>query len=165
MSKVYENEIANEIHRNTPTAIRSYRCGYSGSLAIPQPDLLVTAPDMLHAMELKGPIQLDRLYIDAEDIEQLVECENHQTAVYLVVKFQRRAPMVVRYYGDMTNADEEWTDMTPTERLAVLVPDAFDPHVTDNDNLRIDKPTLDEWDSGYGEDDYEQILHGVGIGA
>lgn len=145
MSSQYENEVAKWIHRRTNKAIRSYRCGYSGSNAMPQPDVLVTTPQGNYGLELKGPIASDRLYIDEEDLEQLVECANWQTKVYLVVKFQRRKPLVIRWYDDVVG--ENWKSMSLAEKFAAIAPDEFDPKATDSGNLRLVKPDTDSWPS------------------
>lgn len=170
MSKQYENDIAKQIHRGTDGHIRAYRCGYSGSNAMPQPDVLVTTGTVNYAMEIKGPIQSGHCYVDEEDLEQLEDCENGYTAAVLVVKFQNREPMVVRYFGDLTNAQsvvkgaKEYEDMSVAERMAALTPNAFDPSVTDSGTLSLTKPDTDDWPSARaGSDDVDAILSGVGV--
>lgn len=168
MSKQYENDMAKQIHRATPSHVRAYRCGYSGSNAMPQPDVLVTDVMENHGLEIKGPIQSDTVYVDADDIEQLRECQNSHTAVYLVVKFSRREPVVVRYFEELTAQQhpeaDKFNDMSPAEKFAVLAPDAFNPRVTDSGTLALDKPDTDDWPSASaGSSDVDAILSGLGI--
>lgn len=170
MSSQWENKIAKEIHRTTPSRIRAYRCGYSGNNAMPQPDILVTEGHINHGAELKGPIQSDRLYIDEEDIEQLVACQTGYTAVYLVVKFSHREPCVVQYFEELTGTQSsvggaaDYNDMTPVEKFATLVPEAFDPSVTDSNALALSKPSTDDWPSAQaGSDDVDAIMSGMGV--
>lgn len=163
MSKQYENDIAKAIFRNTGGEIRAYRCGYSGSNAMPQPDVLVTLPAQNVGMELKGPLKKDVIYVEQDDLEQLIECMNADTVVALVVKFQNRKPLVVRYY-DAVVGREEWDDISDLEKWEALVPEAFDPKLTDEGNLRIRKPDTDEWPSARAsEDDYMEICGELGI--
>lgn len=164
MSKQYENRMAKEMYRATHKHIRTFRCGFSGSNAMPQPDVLVTTADLDHALEIKGPIEQDHLYVKAEDIEQLVACETPWTAVYLAVKFQNREPVVVRYYGDVTDVDE-WEDLTQVERFARLFPDCFDAYETDAaGNLHIGKPDTDDWPSARaGTEDNIALLDGIAV--
>lgn len=164
MSKQYENEIAKMIYRETGNEIRAYRCGYSGSNAMPQPDILVTIPGGAVGMELKGPIASDEIYIDGEDLEQLAECTNGDTIVALVVKFQRRKPLVVRFYDVVMGGDAEWDDMGVVEKFEAMVPECFDSTVTGGGNLRLRKPSTDEWPSArVSEDDHIEICAELGI--
>lgn len=170
MSKQYENDIAKRIHEETHDGIRTYRCGYSGNNAMAQPDILITTPSINHAVELKGPIQSDRCYVEEEDLEQLVECSNGYTTAILSVKFQNREPMVVRYFGDLTNAQKhvdgaaEYEEMSVAEKFAALAPASMNPRVTDGGRLALDKPSLDDWPSARsGSDDEHAILSGIGV--
>lgn len=163
MSKQYENRIAREIHDHTGSEIRTYRCGYSGNNAMPQPDMLVTMPATNLAIELKGPIQSDTIYIDGEDLEQLIACTNADTVAALVVKFQRRSPVTIRWYGSVVGR-EDWDDMEMLEKWEALVPEEFDAKVTDGGNLRLRKPDTDQWDSAKAsEDDYVVICGDLGV--
>ena len=170
MSSQYENTIAKRIHRQTPSHIRAYRCGYSGNNAMPQPDILVTTPSQNHGVELKGPIQSERVYIDDEDLEQLYECQNAYTSVYLGIKFQRREPLVVRYFEKLTGGQQsvdgadEYNEMDIPDQFATLIPSAFNPRVTDADTLALDKPSTDDWPSATkGSDDVDALLSGMGV--
>lgn len=164
MSHSYEHTVVNSIYNETPHYIKVYPCGFSGSNAIPQPDILVTEPHGLnHAIELKKS-RSDYVYVDEEDIEQLIECEGPATPVYLVVKFTNRQPVVIRYYGDVTNAPDGWDELSPTERFARLAPDAFDANVTDSGNLSLSRPSTEEWPSSRaGMDDAVAVVNGCGI--
>lgn len=161
MSKQKENERAKEIHRRTGPEIRAYRCGYSGSNAMPQPDILVTTPTQNHAIELKhrqGP----RAVIDAADLEQLVECQNSYTIAYLVVKFPLYEPVVIRFYPNIMG-EPEWNEKSTVEKFAALVPKGLDGRVTDGGNLGL---TLDKdgWPSSRsGRDDTDAILDAIGV--
>jgi Holliday junction resolvase len=162
MSKQYENDLAKAIHDATDSNVRAYRCGFSGNNAMPQPDVLITTPDMNHAIEVKGPIASQRLYVDEEDIEQLVECQNDTTYVALVVKFQRRQPVVIRYYESMTN--DGWNDLSAAEKLMKLTPEAFDAYVTTSGSLALNKPSTDDWPSARsGASDEDAVLSGLGV--
>jgi Holliday junction resolvase len=168
MSKQWENDKAKEMHRRTGPEIRVYTCGYSGNNAMPQPDVLVTDVTTNHAMELKGPIQSDRVYIEDEDIEQLLDCENANTAIYLVVKFSRREPLVVRYFDNLTTQQhpeaDEYNSLSAVEKFRVLIPSCFNPRVTDSGTLALDKPSTSKWPSASaGSDDADAILSGLGI--
>jgi Holliday junction resolvase len=165
MSKDWENTVANEMHRSTDDWLRPYRCGYSGNSAIPQPDVLLTdATDGTnYALELKGPIKSERLYIEAEDIQQLVDCTNATTVAYFVVKFQNRRPVVIRYAESVFGV-EDFDEKSDAEKLAYICPAAFDPHVTDSGNLRLDKPSLDDWPSATASADAHLcIMSDLGI--
>lgn len=171
MSSDWENEKAIEIVDATDDSIRVHRCGYSGNNAFPQPDLLITAPMQNYGLELKGPIQSEYCYIEEDDIEQLVEYENAHTSVWLVVKFSRREPLVVRYWDELTTSQadaasvpDDFDEQSPAEKLATLVPDCFDPRVTDSGALALTKPPTDEWPSATkGSSDVDAILSGIGV--
>lgn len=161
MSKQKENERAKEIHRRTGPEVRAYRCGYSGSNAMPQPDILVTTPTNNHAIELKhrqGPTAT----IDSEDLDQLAECQNSYTIAYLVVKFPRYEPIVIRYYPNMLGQDD-WNEKSTAEKFAALVPKGLDGRVTPGGNLGL---TLnrDQWTSTKaGRPDTDAILDALGV--
>lgn len=173
MGSQYENEMAKEMHRETSDVVRTVRCGYSGSNAMAQPDVLVTAPDMNHGLELKGPIQNPPCAVTEEDLEQLIEFGNGYTAVYLVVKFPHREPLVVRYYENLSwsedDWDEEWDDMSVAEQFETLIPPAFNPRVnvsdkTDTTRLYLDKPDTDGWPSTRsGRSDEVAVLEEIGV--
>jgi Holliday junction resolvase len=168
MSKQWENDMAKEIYRATDDHIKTYTCGYSGNNAFPQPDILITDVSMNHGAELKGPIQSDVCYVDENDIEQLLDCQNSNTAVYLVVKFSRREPIVMRYFEKLTgkqhrNADE-YNDMSPAEKFAVLAPNCTNARVTSAGTLALDKPSTDDWPSATeGSEDHVAIMSGIGL--
>lgn len=167
MSHSYEHTIANDIHDATRSDVRAYPCGYSGSNAMPQPDVLVTSPSENYAMELKGPIAKDTVDIEKSDLQQLVDCTNSYTSAFLVIKFQRRRPVVVRYFPQVSG-DDEYNDLGLAEQFARLVPEEFNPRVRTSDEtgttrLYIDKPSTDEWESGYGEDDARTIMSRIGL--
>lgn len=164
MSKQWENEKAKEIHRQTGTDVRTYRCGYSGSNAMPQPDVLITTPTNNYAVEMKGPIAGEYCSVDEDDIEQIVECTNSYTTAALVIKFQNRETLVVRFF-DKASGIEAYDDLTPAEKFAALIPNEFDPRVTDSGTLRVTKPDLDSgWPSAQaGSGDVDAILSGLGI--
>jgi Holliday junction resolvase len=181
MSKQWEHQVANGIDEATDEETRAFRIGFSGSSAKPNGDVLITTPRECYALEVKRS-KKDRFYIDAEDIDQLVECENSYTSVWLVMKFNNREPVSVRYYGNVTGwttstevsdpsaddesatDDSEWQSLSATERIARLFPDCFDAHVTPDGNLRVDKPDTDVWSSARGGiADELAILRDLGI--
>lgn len=165
MSGQWENEIVKRVYRNTHDEVKCYRCGYSGSNAFPQPDILITNAVGNHGVELKGPIASDQCRVENDDAEQLVACRGPQTNVYLGIKFQNRAPVMVKYYHRVPQIDG-YSEMTAAEKFAELAHDAFNPHVTDSGTLVLDKPDTDEWESARASPpDYECIARGVGVTA
>jgi Holliday junction resolvase len=168
MSHQYENDMAKEMHRATGDDVRTYRCGYSGNNAMPQPDVLVATTYDNYALELKGPIQSDRCYVDEDDIEQLIECQNAYTRAVLVIKFPRREPLVVQFFQKLTDEQhpeaDEYNALSAAEKFAVLIPDAFDPRVTDSGKLAVSKPDTAVWPSASaGSADVDAILSGLGV--
>jgi len=162
MSKGYEHTIANGIHDATDDTVRAYRVGFSGSSNKPNPDVLVTTPRDNHAIEVKRTSK-DRFYVESDDIEQLAACENSYTLPWLVVKFTHREPVTIRYFSEATGVDG-WTQMSPAERVSKVTPDAFDSSVTDGGNLRLNRPTTDEWASSQsGVTDEVAVLRDIGI--
>lgn len=162
--KDYENELVNKIDRATGRAINVYPVGYSGSHATTAEDLLVTdaSTGMNHAIELKKRAS-EYCYFPEEEIEALVNRQNANTSVYLVVSFSNREVLVVRYFDSVSN-EPEYNDLSAVEKFQVLIPDAFDPRVTDSGKLAISKPSLDDWPSARGgSDDEDAILSGLGV--
>lgn len=161
MSKQYENDIAVAIYRKTYDNVRTFRCGYSGNNAMPQPDVLITTPTNDHALEVKkrqGPTA----YIEEDDLEQLAECQNGHTIVYLVVKFPHYEPVVIRYWPHMVGHDD-WNERSVVEKFQGAAPPALNPRVTDGGNLAL---TLnkDKWMSTRkGRDDIETILDEIKV--
>lgn len=162
MSKQWENVVAREVYRNV-SDVKAYRCGFSGSNAMPQPDVLLTEPHGdCHAIEAKGPLRDDTCYVPHDDVQQLIACEGPATAVYLLVKFSRRKPLVVRYYDDITGRD--WDDKTAAEKFAVMIPECFDARVTDSETLALDKPPTERWDSATtSPPDWQVVAQSCGI--
>jgi Holliday junction resolvase len=169
MSHQYEHQQANEMYRATANDVKCYPCGYSGSNAIPQPDILLTHGTENYAIEAKGPIQSDQCRIEQDDIEQLLDCRGPFTEVVLVVKFSRREPLVVRFFeklrgGQRDVFDGDYDTLTPAKKFAALTPTAFNPHVTDSGALVLDKPSTDRWPSATsGVEDHHAILSGLGV--
>lgn len=163
MSKQYEHDVANTIDRVTGDEVRAFRIGFSGSSAKPNPDVLVNTPRDDYALEIKD-ISRDRCTVRRDDVEQLVECRNSHTSVWLVINFNNRETITVRYYDAMTG-DGFDEDSHPTEKFAALFPEACNAHVTDEcGNLIIEKPPSDEWTSKRrGEDDAIAILRDLGL--
>jgi Holliday junction resolvase len=164
MSKQYENDMAKEMHRATDDSVRAVRAGFSGSNAMPQPDVLVTTPTGNYGLELKGPIQSDTVRITEDDLEQLLEFANGYTRVGLVVKFSRREPLVVMHIPHVSGI-EGWEDMSAAEQFQKLIPSAIPSRVSDESGaLLIDKPGTDDWPSAQaGSADHDAILSGLGI--
>jgi len=163
MSKQYENDIALAIYRKTHDDVLTFRCGYSGNSAMPQPDVLITTPTNDHALELKkrkGPTA----YIKGEDLEQLAACQNGHTIVYLVVKFSHYEPVVIRYWPHMVGHRlAEWDERSVVEKFKGAAPSALNPRVTDGGRLAL---TLDknQWESTRkGRDDTDTILDELGV--
>lgn len=167
MSSQFENDLAKRIHRQSRDEIRAYRCGYSGSNAMPQPDVLVTTETVNYAVELKGPIASERHYVEEDDLQQLVECGNGHTIPVLAVRFQNRELMVVRYFesiGGSSELADGWDDLSVTAQFARLAPDSFDPNVTDSGSLSLTKASTDDWPSATaGSDDVDALLSGMGV--
>lgn len=169
MSHQWEHDIANGIYDCTGPDVRAYPCGYSGSNAMPQPDLLVTEPAQVYAIEAKGPIQSDHCYVEEEDVHQLVACENSYTSVHLAVKFRRREPLVLRYFGEVRGrgtevVPDDYDEKSPAEKFAWLTPEPFDGRVTADGRLALTKPDTDDWPSAKtGLDDVEAVASGLGL--
>lgn len=168
MSKQWENEKAKNIHRQTGEETRVYTCGYSGNNAMPQPDILLTRPTQDYGLELKGPIKKDTCYVQADDIDQIMQCSNSYTIVGLVIKFQRREPLVVRHFEKLSSDQhpdaENYNGYSPAEQFAALIAPCFDPRVTDAGTLAVDKPSTEDWPSATaGSSDEDAILSGLGI--
>lgn len=165
MSSQYEHKIANGIYEETPQSVMAYRCGYSGNSKHAQPDVLVTTYSGNKGLELKGPIQSDNVYIDADDLHQLVACQNANTDVYLIVKFPRYEPVTIKYYGHMAgDRADEWNNMSVAERFAALAPAAFNARVTDSGSLAMSNPKDTDWPSTVsGKDDVTKILDDLGL--
>lgn len=159
----YENDIAVDIHRRTPSDFRVYTCGYSGSNAMPQPDILITTPTNNHAVELKKRRE-DVVYIESDDLEQLAACQNSHTIAYLVVKWPHYEPLVIRYWPNMILADEDWNKKSVVEKFAAVAPPEFEAEVTEvggNLKLVLDR---DQWTSAKaGRDDTAVILTALGV--
>lgn len=167
MSSAYENTLAKTVTDNTDRQTKAYRCGYSGNNAFPSPDILITRPTQCYAVEVKGPIQSDRCYVDADELQQLVDCTNDYTTAHLAVKFSRRELVAARYFprisGSASHADD-WDDMSIVERFDAMFGDAFDTRVTDSETLSIGIPDTDAWPSATaGHDDWEALLSRLGI--
>lgn len=134
----------NELH----SEITAYPAGYSGNQYGPSPDIILTTPSGAHALELKKTgLKKRRTIVKGEEFEMLEECKNSYTKTWLVISVSHRKTLVVPADGDV----EE------------LVPDAFDPSVTDKGNLRISKPSTKDWDSKkkQEESDAELILNAI----
>lgn len=169
MSKQWENDIAREIWHADPPYVRAYRAGFSGSGAMPQPDVHVfdNSTGMAHDMELKGPIAGDTVKIDADDANQLDACRSNMTRAYLVIKFQNRAPIVIPLM-DIQGDDE---DREPLEQLRFIANEMYPflaPRIP-GEYLYLDKPDVDNeaedgWPSARSSrDDFREILRGIGI--
>lgn len=149
MSKQFEHDMVNRCHDESPEYVRTYRCGYSGSNRIPQPDMLITDVQFNHAFELKGPLARDHIYIDEGDLQQLEEVRNGNTNVYLGIKFQNRELLALQFFETIRIRKDG--KAISHERLcdqwAELIPDAFDATTTESGSLRINKPSTEEWNS------------------
>jgi Holliday junction resolvase len=162
MSKDYEHQIANGIHDATDDSVRAYRIGFSGSSNKPNPDVLVTTPRDNHALEVKRTSQ-DTFYVEADDIQQLANCENSYTLPWLVVKFTHREPVTIRYFSEAAGVGD-WEQLSVAERVSKVTPETFDSSVTDGGNLRLNRPSTDEWASSRGGvTDEVAVLRDIGI--
>lgn len=114
--------------------IVAYPAGYSGNQYGPSPDILLTSPSGAHALELKkvGLSNGDRrTIIKGNEFEMLEECENSYTTSWVVISISNRKTLVRK--------------ACPVEDLEERIPDAFDPSVTDDNNLRMSKPSTSDW--------------------
>ena len=163
MSHQYENRIAKEIWHAEPVYVRAYRAGYSGSGAMPQPDVHIkdNSSGMSHDVEIKGPIKGDTVKIDADDANQMEGCRSHMTRSHLTIKFQNRAPITIPLL-DTDGYDER----TPLEQLKFIADESY-PFLNariPGEYLYLDKPSLDDWESATAaKDDFREILRSVGI--
>lgn len=145
----WENETAVKIHRLSDGRVYAWPAGYSGNGATPAPDVFVARQNKMAGYELKRTDQ-DRLYVDADELRQLLELAQPWFHVELVVKFSYREPVFIR----PTRVQEAVPD-DPAEvvtRFTSAVPEAFrDGDFSRQDDsptsLRLDKPDRDTWPS------------------
>lgn len=139
----YENDIVNAINRESPETINAYRAGWAD-----QPDIVITTPKGIRVVELKRTAQ-ERFYIRREQLMNLRGYANDYTSPLLIVKFTHREPVCIK--------------VSSTGTLRVYAPNGVNTHWTPEGNLRVDKPTLDQWDSSQaGRSDVDTILDYIG---
>jgi Holliday junction resolvase len=129
-----------------------YTCGYSGSNAFPQPDILLTTTGANYAIELKKRAvdTGERVYEDKADLEQLLACANDVTAAVLWYKFTNRRPALIQVWQNGGGT----VSMDP--------PDAFEGHLTEK-SIRFTKPDLDSYPSAHGTKDHFAALEELGL--
>lgn len=165
MSRQYENDIAKWIWHADPPYVHAYRAGFSGSGAMPQPDVHIfdNSTGMAHDLELKGPIAGDSVQIDRDDAQQLDACRSNLTRAYLVLKFQNRAPIVIPLM-DIQGDDEERRPLEQLEFIANEMYPFLNARIPGDEYLYLDKPSLDDWTSATAaKADGREILRGIGI--
>lgn len=148
----YDNDVAVELHRRTPSDVCVLPTRGSGNVAIAQPDVLVRTDVIDYAIELKRSTvdTGEYFYVEEEDLVQLHECGNKYTHCVFGMKFTRRELLVTF----LPSVEGE----TPAEALASVTPSAFDPHVTDSGSIRYEKPDTDVWPSSRaGKSDVEVV--------
>lgn len=164
----FEDRIVNGVNRKTADVIQAYPIGFSGGHATTDGDVLVTDANggVNHLAELKN-ISSDYCYVETEQLEGLVSRENACTYVYLVVKFSRREPLVMRYFDEITVDAEEaetYNEASIVQKFAYRAPSCFDASVTDSGKLSLKKPDTDDWPSASaGSSDTDAIISGLGI--
>lgn len=156
LSKVgsnYDNDLANALNDATDENIRASSMRGSGNTGYPECDVLLRTPKVDHAIEAKKKFwdTGDRgLYINEEDLEQLWQCKNVYTKVWLAIKFSRRELLFI-----------------PAENPTVImdaISDAFNVSYTGGGNLRGVKPDTDMWPSTQsGKEDVDVILSRLGL--
>lgn len=144
----YENDITNGINETTDSSTRAYRAGWAD-----QPDVVICGPFRTFVCELKRTSQ-ERFYIDAEQIENLLSYTNGKTSAVLIVKFTHREPVVAFINHDSV---DDVTSVSPTAK-------GVDFHWTTSGNLRVDKPSLNDWTSSQaGRSDERTVADELGL--
>lgn len=149
--KDYENFLVNKLYWETSPGIYATRCAYSGSGALPQPDMLVVDNNwnQTHGLEVKKrdprrnkngtytPVDV----LEPDDMEQLKWVNKNGVRTWVAVKFTNRELLVFEY-------DNGWIDN---------IPECFEPRMV-NGKLKLRKPQTDEWPSAKaGRSDLEVL--------
>lgn len=153
----YENELANEVHEQTPDVCQIWPAGYSGNNAFPSPDLIAVTSRGAAALELKNWGTDDRS-LAASDLRQLLRVQKSFLDVALLIDFSNREPLLVEPAAPSLDAFETEGGPDVIENFKTNVPDAFEPRVTDGPEdedgaLRLSYPSLDDWPSAQAGDD------------
>jgi len=143
--KRYENDLITTLGQETPDTLHVYPCGYSGSHALPQPDVHIydERDDGAYDVEIKHA-QTDYATVPHDDFAQLERCATDSVSVWVAVKFSRRQLWV----GEALTLWDE-----PT----VVAPDPMDPRITDT-GLRLTKPDTDAYPSAQSAPPDWQVL-------
>lgn len=141
----FEHTVANEMH-NSDAEIYAWPAGYSGSNAVPSPDVVVVGNGVAGGVELKRT-QQDSFSIGENELQQLLQLQQPFFHVAVAVKFTHREPVIGTPAFSQHRSD---SDVSLCESVMHSIPDACNPRVTTGGaehTLRFDKPSLDEWPS------------------
>lgn len=153
-----DNVVANGVHEHTSAMVTGHSMRGSGNLRTPQPDVMVRTAVVDYAIELKRNSRTDRgdraEFINKEDLEQLTECANDYTEIYVGLKMTNCQMVCVR-------VDPE----NPDESIAENLPEAFDANATRSGNVTVRKPRdTDVWPSATaGKSKVEVVCDAIGV--
>lgn len=153
----FDNEMCNVIDEATTGDVFAHSMRGSGNTLTSQPDVKVITPVVDHAIEGKrytwDPGQR-RQVMDPEDVEQLGQCANKYTQLWLALKFTRRELIVL---GPLNPYDVG-------ESIVELAPDCIEASYTDSGYVRATKPETGEWPSQQaGRDDRDVLLDALDL--
>lgn len=157
----YENQLVNNINTDDGT-VEAWPLGFSGSQATIDADILLTTARDNYLVEAKTA-STAYCVVDTEQLERLVSGENPYTSAVLNVKYSNRRSVTVQFYESLTGEDD-YDDLSVTEKFAFLTPDCFDPRVRDSGALALTKPSLDDWHSAQASGEpYACLLSDLGL--
>lgn len=154
----YDNEVAIDVDEKTDELVTVHPSRGSGNTKTPQLDVLVRTPKVDHFIELKkySCSRGDRrTAFDTDDLEQIEQCANVYTRVYIGVRF--------------SNCQLVFFEVKETDDVGQYIvdhmPSAFDANYTDSGNVSLRKPVdTDVWPSySSGKDDVDVILEDIGL--
>jgi hypothetical protein len=144
-----DNHIATAINEATGPKVSAHSMRGSGNTGYAEVDVIVRTPLNDKAVESKRSSVGTGEYayvLDADDTRQLSAVSNDYTTTWVLVKFTNREPALFR---------------TPKGGVRVdRVPSAFEPHVDESAGyeLRLTKPSADEWPSAQAGRSLEEVL-------
>jgi hypothetical protein len=138
-----DNSVANGLAAMTTADIRVFSARGSGNTNHPCLDVIVVHGDTVHDIELKrSSVNVgETIYVDITELTDVPQPR------WFGIQFTRRELCLVSANG-----------IEPTIAVANRLPDAFDPHVTDGQQLRLRKPDSDVWPSKLSGDEPASIV-------
>ncbi|MDB9264484.1 hypothetical protein PN494_00085 [Halorubrum ezzemoulense] len=139
--------------------------GYSGSNAVPSPDIIGVTPHGAHALELKNWNDTAHS-IDESDLQQLLRVQKSYLDVALLIDFDRREPLLIEPVAPSLDAFEVDGGPSAAENFKKGVPSGVEAKVMDSGALRFYYPALDDWPSAKaGQSAVEKVREWMGIPA